>query len=86
MKIKSEVIIQIVYDRISGGARFKTRGLKPGDEKLLYQMLTQFSKIAGSEKFRNRLIKQSFSKSWYKSNNPDVAPIARRSRGRGVVV
>ena len=86
MRVKSTVSLLISYDRITGQGRFKVKGLRAGDELLLKGILEHFSRIAGSEGFRNKLIKESFSKSSYKSKSNDVAPIHRKSSGRGVIV
>ena len=86
MKLKSEVKIELIYDRLTGRAGFRAHGLRTGDEKLLNQLLQEFSLIVSSTGFRDQLIKQAFSKSWYKSKDPNVAPIWRKESGKPLIV
>lgn len=78
----SKIKIEIVCDKNTRDVGFKASGVQPGDEKLLLQILMDFARISQTDKFRSELMKRALSKSWYKSKNPNVAPIWRKERGK----
>ena len=77
-----KIKIEIVLDTKTQEAGFRVRGVLPGDERLVYQLLGEFGNITKSEAFKKSLINTAFSKKLYKSKDPNVAPIWRRESGK----
>lgn len=82
--INKKISILIVFDKETKQCGFKATGVQPGDEKLINDLLNQFNSISQSSGFKEQLIKQAVTKSVYRSNNLDAAPIWRKESNKFV--